>query len=232
MAYVKDFRNPDFLCKLPPRAAPPPNGPSLLTSNPTDATVDIAIWSDTEQGLAITAGSLATLRPLFRMLTNKLGSYGATGRATPNPSQQLTPGGIHKQSNKTVWPSDHSRGRSGSRGGPWSLLRTETDGDFEMVTKITKISGGDSPPPPGLDGRGITKGTEVQVVEERVGGGGGGGGGGGETGGREKRKSWWQVVARERSRESNDDSESQKELNVAAGYGAGRGAKREPGDFV
>lgn len=207
MAYVKDFRNPDFLY----------------------ATVDIAIWSDTEQGLAITAGSLATLRPLFRMLTSKLGSYGATGRATPNPSQQLTPGGIHKQSNKTVWPSDHSRGRSGSRGGPWSLLRTETDGDFEMVTKITKISGGDSPPPPGLDGRGITKGTEVQVVEERV---GGGGGGGGETGNREKRKSWWQVVARERSRESNDDSESQKELNAAAGYGAGRGAKREPGDFV
>ncbi len=37
------------------------------------ATIDIAIWSTTEQGLAITAGSLATLRPLFRRIAAKLG---------------------------------------------------------------------------------------------------------------------------------------------------------------
>lgn len=48
------------------------------------ATLDIAIWSTVEQGLAITAGSLATLRPLFKILGYKLGltskptSYGAT----------------------------------------------------------------------------------------------------------------------------------------------------------
>lgn len=46
-----DFRDPDFLW----------------------ATLDIAIWSDVEQGLAITAGSLATLRPLYRILSLKLG---------------------------------------------------------------------------------------------------------------------------------------------------------------
>ncbi|UKZ49109.1 hypothetical protein TrVGV298_003349 [Trichoderma virens] len=42
--YIKKFSDPDFLY----------------------STVDIAIWSTTEQGLGIAAGSLATLRPLFR----------------------------------------------------------------------------------------------------------------------------------------------------------------------
>ncbi|KAH7167098.1 hypothetical protein DER46DRAFT_625040 [Fusarium sp. MPI-SDFR-AT-0072] len=49
--FVKDFKNSDFLW----------------------ATIDIAIWSTTEQGLAVTAGSLATLRPLLRLLGRKLG---------------------------------------------------------------------------------------------------------------------------------------------------------------
>jgi len=37
------------------------------------ATTDIAIWSQTEQGLAIAAGSLATLRPLFRKMVHAVG---------------------------------------------------------------------------------------------------------------------------------------------------------------
>ncbi|KAK4062789.1 uncharacterized protein Triagg1_9659 [Trichoderma aggressivum f. europaeum] len=63
--YVKDFKNIDFLW----------------------ATIDIAIWSTTEQGLAITAGSLATLRPLFRKIASKLGwsTMRSTGDA-PNGS--------------------------------------------------------------------------------------------------------------------------------------------------
>ncbi|KAJ4326421.1 hypothetical protein N0V94_000096 [Neodidymelliopsis sp. IMI 364377] len=36
-------------------------------------TLDIAIWSTVEQGLAITAGSLATLRPLFHLVIHQLG---------------------------------------------------------------------------------------------------------------------------------------------------------------
>lgn len=56
MAYVMDFKNPDFLW----------------------ATLDIAIWSDVEQGLGITAGSLATLRPLYRLLATRLG-FSTTG---------------------------------------------------------------------------------------------------------------------------------------------------------
>ncbi|KAH7065589.1 hypothetical protein B0J12DRAFT_715639 [Macrophomina phaseolina] len=54
-AYVKDFRDPDFLY----------------------ATVDIALWSDVEEGLAITAGSLACLRPLFRTISAKISTYGS-----------------------------------------------------------------------------------------------------------------------------------------------------------
>ena len=51
MAFVMDFRSTDFLYD----------------------TVDIAIWSDIEQGLAITAASLATLRPLYRVLMTHFG---------------------------------------------------------------------------------------------------------------------------------------------------------------
>lgn len=42
-------------------------------------TLDVAIWSTVEQGLAITAGSLATLRPLFKIILCRLG---LTTRAT------------------------------------------------------------------------------------------------------------------------------------------------------
>lgn len=66
-----DFKNPDFLY----------------------ATVDIAIWSDIEQGLAITAGSLATLRPLYRMISAKFGftSTGGTPSGPSKPSGLRTP---------------------------------------------------------------------------------------------------------------------------------------------
>lgn len=75
MAYVMDFKNPDFLW----------------------ATLDIAIWSDIEQGLAITAGSLATLRPLYRKVASRIGlstgpdsSAGPSGKRTPQWSPNLS----------------------------------------------------------------------------------------------------------------------------------------------
>ncbi|KAM0416508.1 hypothetical protein ACHAPD_005434 [Fusarium lateritium] len=70
-AFVKDFKNPDFLW----------------------ATVDIAIWSATEQGLAITAGSLATLRPLLRLLGRKLGIT-TSGRSELKDTDQRTGTGL------------------------------------------------------------------------------------------------------------------------------------------
>ncbi|KAH6885293.1 hypothetical protein B0T10DRAFT_92447 [Thelonectria olida] len=94
--FVKDFRNPDFLW----------------------ATIDIAIWSATEQGLAVTAGSLATLRPLLRIITHRLG-LSSTG---PSQLQDAShPSGSGYQGKSTP---------SGSRG-PFSLstfIRREENG--------------------------------------------------------------------------------------------------------
>lgn len=117
--YVKNFKNPDFLCKLP---QPLRSKPTSLTHTCADATVDIAIWSCTEQGLAITAGSLATLRPLLRNV-----GY-CFGLSTPGPTE------LHD--------SDH-QALSGTMGGqssrkksqqdPFSLTRLdrEDDGPFD-----------------------------------------------------------------------------------------------------
>ncbi|CAJ2512379.1 Uu.00g053940.m01.CDS01 [Anthostomella pinea] len=49
--YMSTFRSPDYLW----------------------ATADIAVWSTVEQGLAISAASLATLRPLIKLIGYKLG---------------------------------------------------------------------------------------------------------------------------------------------------------------
>lgn len=52
--------------KLPPRGRRA-NGTAILTQSiSTDATTNISIWSNVEAGLGISAGSLVTLRPLFR----------------------------------------------------------------------------------------------------------------------------------------------------------------------
>lgn len=57
-------------------------------------TLDIAIWSTVEQGLAITAGSLATLRPLLKLVAYRLrltskpprpSDYGLSSPRTPGP---------------------------------------------------------------------------------------------------------------------------------------------------
>lgn len=88
MAYIKDFKSDDFLCTSTHLSSL-----TTLLITMLDATVDIAIWSDTEQGLAITAGSLATLRPLFRIISDKLGmSTHATSahRKTPSYGNRLS----------------------------------------------------------------------------------------------------------------------------------------------
>ncbi|KAK8041091.1 hypothetical protein PG994_014098 [Apiospora phragmitis] len=50
-AYLDDFTAPDFLFD----------------------TLDVVIWSAVESGLAVTAGSLATLKPLFRLMSRNFG---------------------------------------------------------------------------------------------------------------------------------------------------------------
>ncbi|KAK6065516.1 integral membrane protein [Seiridium cupressi] len=59
LAYVQKFHDPDFLW----------------------ATTDIAIWSQIEQGLATTAGSLPALQPLFRKALHRLGFTSSGSRA-------------------------------------------------------------------------------------------------------------------------------------------------------
>lgn len=63
--WVHTFNDPDFLCTFPPLFP----AYQIDQANPLcrlDATVEIALWSNIETGLGITAGSLATLRPLVR----------------------------------------------------------------------------------------------------------------------------------------------------------------------
>ncbi|KAF2648590.1 hypothetical protein K491DRAFT_684585 [Lophiostoma macrostomum CBS 122681] len=48
------------------------------------ATVDIAIWSTVEQGLAVAAGSFATLRPLMQIVMKELGTVTSTYRRRPS----------------------------------------------------------------------------------------------------------------------------------------------------
>lgn len=55
------------------------------------ATVDVAIWSDVEQGLAITAGSLATLRPLYRKFASTIGLSTGTPGGDSKPTGMRTP---------------------------------------------------------------------------------------------------------------------------------------------
>ncbi|KAK8086348.1 hypothetical protein PG994_001322, partial [Apiospora phragmitis] len=74
------------------------------------ATVDIAIWSTVEQGLAITAGSLATLRPLFKHIGYSLG-------LTTRPADYGPSGGTHGGYAKQTHPSAHGRSRKMSRSG-------------------------------------------------------------------------------------------------------------------
>lgn len=93
MAFVMDFRSSDFLYD----------------------TVDIAIWSDVEIGLAVTAGSLATLRPLYRKLALRFGF------------SQSDPETATKRSSQPWYrTASHNRPR---RSGPFSLAtftRNET----------------------------------------------------------------------------------------------------------
>jgi hypothetical protein len=86
-----DFKNPDFLY----------------------ATVDVAIWSDIEQGLAITAGSLATLRPLYRQVAARFGlSTGGTEDKLSKPTGMRTPHWSPPMSNRNKFPSFMSLLRS------------------------------------------------------------------------------------------------------------------------
>lgn len=62
----------------------------------TDDTVGVAIWTTVEVGIGVTAGCLATLRPLIRMAFDKLGVGSSSNRkyrpsGQPHSRSRMTP---------------------------------------------------------------------------------------------------------------------------------------------
>lgn len=116
-----------------------------LTRAPADATVDIAIWSTTEQGLAITAGSLATLRPLFRIVGHRLGLTSVGPTAALHDSERQAPsamgGRLKDVSNNTG--SSSSAGRP--RRGPFSLTTFMANDDAEAHELGSNSDQGEGP---------------------------------------------------------------------------------------
>ncbi|KAL2826619.1 hypothetical protein BDW59DRAFT_179338 [Aspergillus cavernicola] len=88
--FVKTFRNPDFLY----------------------ATVEIAIWSNIEAGLGITAGSLATLRPLLRHWLGSTNDPNYTNSSPfPRRSGSRRPGGSQQRPYPLGSLDDSAQGR-------------------------------------------------------------------------------------------------------------------------
>ncbi|KAI0144917.1 hypothetical protein BJ166DRAFT_80602 [Pestalotiopsis sp. NC0098] len=80
-AFIENFKDPDFLW----------------------ATLDIAIWSTTEQGLAITAGSLASLQPLAKTVGQRLGVWDTRrtlGKSSDNHARTFGSNQVSRQSRK------------------------------------------------------------------------------------------------------------------------------------
>lgn len=93
--YLHDYKDPDFLCKYfiqISRSSPFESHNTrvkfrestiLTTSSTPDATSNISIWSNVEASLGIAAGSLVTLRPLFRWFRDP-SSAGTRSKRTGN----------------------------------------------------------------------------------------------------------------------------------------------------
>ncbi|KAH7114160.1 hypothetical protein B0J13DRAFT_590616 [Dactylonectria estremocensis] len=93
-SFIKEYKNSDFLW----------------------ATYGIAIWCTTEQGLAVTAGSLATLRPLLLLFGQKLGISTSGPSVLQDTDQPIASGGR----------MGNLKGANGSGNKPHSLFSLTT----------------------------------------------------------------------------------------------------------
>lgn len=86
LPFLHFYASADFLCMSSPLTI----WPSTTTDqySVTDSTYQIAIWSVIETGLGITAGSLMTLRPLFRWFLDGSMSYGRNARSGQTSSRK------------------------------------------------------------------------------------------------------------------------------------------------
>lgn len=116
LAYIPTFRDPEFLY----------------------ATVPIAVWSEIEMSLAITAGSIATLRPLYRV-------------AASHFSWRSNVFSTHKSYGVLPYSAKNKKGAE-------NVARKETDGD--STTNIVRVEDQEFV----LDSRSVTN-KEVTVTE-------------------------------------------------------------------
>jgi hypothetical protein len=98
------------------------DGPDFLYS-----TTDVALWSTIEPGIGITAGSIACLRPLFRVWLWKLGLAGAP----------------RERRSRTYYSSSSAKKPKDRRGYRRSLSPSDLVPTELQVTTATQISGPD-----------------------------------------------------------------------------------------
>lgn len=107
------------------------------------ATVDIAIWSDVEQGLAICAGCLATLQPLIKRTAQSVGLWsihtGAGASASGLPPQTIGSIDRHKA----------ARNRAARDNGNFTLatfqrVSEDDEGDLDLEANHRRGGGGES----------------------------------------------------------------------------------------
>lgn len=106
--------------------------PGLLTEIlTTGATAPIAVWSNVEMGLAITAASLATLRPLVRTISASLGFSSSGGPSGPSG------GPSHALNGTAAGSSAFDRSRSRTKR---QLTRNEEDHDSDEFIDMTHFA--------------------------------------------------------------------------------------------
>ncbi|KAH7346012.1 hypothetical protein BKA66DRAFT_478340 [Pyrenochaeta sp. MPI-SDFR-AT-0127] len=120
LAYIPTFRDPEFLY----------------------ATVPIAIWSEVEMSLAITAGSLPTLRPLYRVAarqfnwkTNIFSTQRSYGMMPDGTKKGPTVGGVSRQESC----SESERNIVHVREEEFALEERRRDEKEMRITKITNV---------------------------------------------------------------------------------------------
>ncbi|KAF5005915.1 hypothetical protein FDECE_7673 [Fusarium decemcellulare] len=122
--FLPKFREPDFLWN----------------------TLDIAIWSTIEQGLAITAGSLATLRPLIKLAAFRMGftskaisrgpsDYGFSSPRTPMPGGDPYFSGRQGYSLSSVGRDNVIEGKRNDKQEDKPLPNPRSPGEFRVVIK-------------------------------------------------------------------------------------------------
>ncbi|KAK9554647.1 hypothetical protein V6000_001609 [Aspergillus fumigatus] len=116
------------------------------------ATVQIAIWSNIETGLGITAGSLATARPLFRVLQSRRRQH------------QFPLGDLESN----TWRSPYDPTKSNSQDDRHGItISAETSGASEFMTESTEQLDGKLPsvPMPSLSKIGVRRTFEISTSQ-------------------------------------------------------------------